>query len=240
MHALPIFEKAEAYLNVHLTRSGPGGAASPVGPFVTISRESGAGGTSLARSLAERLPREEDSHPWAVYSANLIEEMLRTNELPAHLARYLPEDRVSEIDAAVGELVGLHPSLWVLVQKTNELIRRLSRAGHAIILGRGGAFATEGIPHGVHVRLVAPVKWRAQRTARWLGMTQDGAATHNARRDAARQRYVRSTFDRDISDPTAYDLVINTAQVPVDTAVDIIAGFIRAHQRSTADVTRHE
>lgn len=238
MHALPIFEKAEAYLSVHLTHSGPGGAAQSVGPFVTISRESGAGGTSLARFLAERLPRHEDSHPWAVYSANLIEEMLRTNELPAHLARFLPEDRVSEIDSAVGELVGLHPSLWVLVQKTNELIRRLARAGHAILLGRGANFATEGIPHGVHVRLVAPPKWRAERTARWLALPQDAAELHNARRDAARGRYVRSTFDADVADPTAYDLVINTAQVPIETSVDIIAGFVRAHQRSTADVTR--
>lgn len=238
MHALPIFEKTEAYLSVHLTRSGPTGASHPVGPFVTISRESGAGGTSLGRSLAERFPREEDSHPWAVYSANLIEEMLRTNELPAHLAQFLPEDRISEIDAAVGELVGLHPSLWELVQKTNELIRRLARAGHAILLGRGANFATEGIAHGVHVRLVAPPKWRGERTARWLGLDHEAATLHNARRDAARQRYVRSIFNADVADPTTYDLVINTAQVPVETAVDIIAGFVRAHQRSTVDVTR--
>ncbi len=239
MHALPVFEKAEAYLQVHLTHSGPGGTAQSAGPFVTISRESGAGGTTLARTLAERLPREEDIHPWTVYSANLIEEMLRTNQLPPHLARFLPEDRVSEIDSAVGELVGLHPSLWVLVQKTNDLIRQLACAGHAILLGRGANFATVGINHGVHVRLVAPEQWRAQRTARWLGMDVDAAALHNARRDAARQRFVRATFDSNVADPTAYDLVINSAQVPVDTTVEIIAGFVRAHQRSARDMTQH-
>ncbi|MDO8540643.1 MAG: cytidylate kinase-like family protein [Opitutaceae bacterium] len=239
MHALPVFEKAEAYLQVQLTRSGPGGTAHPAGPFVTISRESGAGGTTLARSLAERLPRDEDAHPWTVYSANLIEEMLRTNELPVQLARFLPEDRISEIDSAVGELVGLHPSLWVLVEKTNQLVRQLAQVGHTIVLGRGANFATSGIHHGVHVRLVAPAKWRAERTARWLGLDVDSAAIENARRDAARQRYVRATFAADVADATAYDLVINTAQVPVDTSVDIIAGFVRAHQRNAADMTLH-
>ena len=233
---LPAFEKTEAYLHVHSTRSGPGGVIQPVGPFVTISRESGAGGTSLARALAERLPvGGSEAPPWTVYSANLIEEMLRSNNLSPRLARFLPEDRVSEVDASVGELVGLHPNLWDLVEKTNELIRQFARAGHAILLGRGANFATRGIPHGVHVRLVAPRADRAERTARWLSLDLDSAAEHNARRDAARQRYVRATFSADIADPTAYDLVLNTAHVPVDTGVEIIAGFVRAQQRLTAN-----
>jgi cytidylate kinase len=237
MHALPVFEKAESYLNIQLTHSGPGGIPSPVGPFVTISRQSGTGGTALAHVLAERLPRVETDTPWTVYSANLIEEMLRSNDLPVQLARFLPEDRISEVDSSLGEIVGLHPNLWNLVAKSNDLIRELARAGHAIVLGRGANFATAKIPHGVHVRLVAPPTHRAACTARWLSIALDDAARHNARRDAARQRYVRATFDADVADPAAYDLVLNVAQVPLETAVDIIAGFVRAHQRNALPLT---
>lgn len=234
MNPLPIFAKTDAYLHAQFTRSASGAATRAPGPFVTISREASAGGTSLARALAERLPPGEEQRSWELHSGNLIEEMLRTNQLPPQLARFLPEDRVSEIDAAVGELVGLHPSLWLLVGKTNELIRELARAGHAVLLGRGANFATRTIPHGVHVRLVAPVEWRAARTARLLSIDRVAAAEHNAQRDAARARYVRATFGADIADPTEYDLVINSAQVPVDTAVELIAGFVRAHQGAAA------
>lgn len=229
MNALPLVEKAEAYLSVHLTHSGPSGNPSGSGPFVTISRESGAGGSALAQLLAERLPHRP-GHPWVVYSGNLIEEMLRTNDLPVHLARFLPEDRVSELDASVGEIVGLHPNLWDLVAKTNEMIRRLAQAGHAILLGRGAAFATPDIPNGIHLRLVAPDKYRAARTARWLSVDFATAAAHNTARDAARQRYVRATFDRGIMDPTAYDFVINVSRVPIESVVDLVANQVAVHE----------
>lgn len=229
MNVLPVFEKAEAYLNVHLSHTGPRGVIKAPGPFVTISRESGAGGSAVARALVDLLQQQEPSHPWAIYSANLIDEMLRSSGLPAAIARFLPEDRVSEIDATIGEILGLHPNLWTLIDKTNELIRRLARDGHAIVLGRGAVFATAGIANGVHVRLVAPTAVRAERIAHWLGLSPDAATLLNARRDAARARYVHSTFDADVTDPNEYDLVINTATIPATTAAEVIAGFVRAH-----------
>ncbi|MEX2045221.1 MAG: cytidylate kinase family protein [Opitutus sp.] len=229
MNALPLVERAEAYLSIHLTHSGPSGPHPSEGPFVTISRESGTGGSALVQLLAEQLPRRI-GHPWVVYSGNLIEEMLRTNDLPPHLARFLPEDRISELDASIGEIVGLHPNLWDLVGKTNELIRCIARTGHAILLGRGAVFATADIPNGIHVRLVAPAKHRAARTARWLSIDFASAADHNTARDAARQRYVRSTFDRSITDPAAYDLVVNVARVPLESIVDLIGSFVAAHE----------
>lgn len=233
MNALPLFQKTESYLNIQLTRSGPGGTAHAAGPFVTISRESGTDGQALARALAARLPAEE-GRPWEVYSGNLIAEMLRTNDLPPHLARFLPEDRVSEIDASVGEVVGLHPNLWMLVEKTNELMRRLARGGHAILLGRGANFATADLPNGVHVRLVASPAHRDTHAARSLAIDLAEAAARNAQRDAARQRYVRATFNANIADPTAYDLVVNVAQMSFDVLVDLVTHYVCAQVRPAA------
>ncbi len=234
MNPLPIFEKAGSYLNIQLMHSGhPGGTPHSVGPFITLSRESGTGGNALARALAARLPAGAE-RPWEVYSGNLISEMLRTNNLPAHLARFLPEDRLSEVNASVGEVVGLHPNLWLLVSKTNELIRRLARGGHAIILGRGSNFATHDLPNGIHVRLVARPAFRDACVARWLSLNPAEATARNAERDAARQRYVRATFNANVADPTAYDLVINVAQVPFEMMVDLIAGYVAAHERNPA------
>ena len=226
---MPVFEKAEAYLNVHLRHTGPGGVVKAPGPYVTISRESGAGGSTVARHFVDLMEQERPTEHWVVYSANLIEDMLRSSNLPAVLSRYLPEDRISEIDATIGEITGLHPNLWTLIEKTNELIRRLARDGHVVFVGRGAVFATAGIPNGVHIRLVAPPAVRAERSARWLGVTPEVGEVQNARRDSARSRYVRATFDADVSDPSAYDLVINTATVPPNSIAQIVASFVRAH-----------
>ena len=210
------FQYAASYLNIHLTHAGPGVHAHPLGPFVTLSRESGLGGTAFAGMLAPRLPPGND-HPWSVYSSNLIDEMLCTNRLPAHLARFLPEDRVSEFNATIGEVVGLHPNLWMLVSKTNEMIRRIARGGHAILLGRGANFATADLPGGVHVRLVA----------------------REAHRDAARRRYVKANFSANIADPTAYDYVINLERVPLEAAVEIIVDAVARISPPAAAIAAH-
>jgi len=138
----------------------------------------------------------------------------------ARIARFLPEDKVSEIDASIGELLGLHPNIWNLIQRTNDMIRELARAGHVIVVGRGGNFATAGIANGLHVRLVAPTEQRADHMARELGVTFDAALLHNSRTDGARRSYVRSVFDAEIDRASAYDLVLNMGTLSCEQAAD--------------------
>lgn len=231
-------QHAASYLNIQLTHAGPEVHPVPLGPFVTISRESGLGGNAFAEMLAPRLPAGND-HPWSVYSANLIDEMLRTNRLPAHLARFLPEDRVSEFNATIGEIVGLHPSLWMLVSKTNELIRRIARGGHAVLLGRGANFATADLPGGVHVRLVAREAYRDACAARRRGIDLAEASAWNAHRDAARRRYVKANFSANIADPAAYDYVINLERVPLEAAVELVVDAVARICPPAAALTAH-
>ncbi len=229
MHTQPSLGHAEAYINVHLSRSGPGLRGKPVGPFVTISRESGTGGSTIARALAVRLESELPGEtPWTVFDRNLVETMLQSRHLSPRIARFLPEDKVSEIDASVGEIMGLHPSLWELIQRTNETMRHLARAGHVILVGRGANCATAAIANGVHVRLVAPVEHRARHMAGEPGETPTAAAAHNAKVDVARRKYVRSVFDAEIDCASCYDLVINVATIPVEQAAGLVFEVLRS------------
>jgi cytidylate kinase len=202
---------------------------APEGPYVTISREAGAGATTFAGMLARRLNAEPDGGLlWTVFDANLIQAMLQANHLSPEIANYLPEGRVSEINALIGEIVGLHPNLWSLIQKTNSLTRELARKGGAIFVGRGAVFSTAGIANGVHLRLVAPKEVRARSSAKRLGIPLEEAAASNRQKDAARRAYVRTNFNAHGPDPTAYDFVINTARVPLPEAAELIASVIRA------------
>jgi cytidylate kinase len=194
---------------------------------VTISRESGAGGSTLASMLADRLNREQpDGSLWTVYDANIVQSMLDQHHLERRFAQYLPEDTVSEINASVGELVGLHPSIWELVRKTNEMIRQLAQAGNAIFVGRGANFATSTLRHGVHLRLVASKDQRAQTMARLNQWEVTAAREFNARQDVARERYVKATFNADVSNPVHYDLVVNTGTVPLTHVAEMVASMV--------------
>ena len=207
----------------------------PAAPFITISRECCSGGSALAQLLARRLTADApDGPPWSTFGGNVVKEMLHAHHLPEEFARFLPEDSVPEVRAAIGEIVGRHPSLWDLVQKTNDMMRQRARAGHVIFVGRGANFATAGMAGGVHVHLVAPADYRARFYAQRFQVTTEQALSHNARCDAARRRYVTTHFNANISDPAAYDLVINTAHVPLAEAAEMIAAHLRAQTAAAA------
>ena len=44
---------------------------------------------------------------------------------------------------------------------------------------------------------------------------------------------VSATFNVEVENPAAYDLVINTAHVPLEEAVELVAARIHAHVRAS-------
>jgi len=229
MNAHLTLERAEGFFNAEW-RESRSPWVKPPAPFITISRECCSGGSRLAQLLAEKFNGSvAGQEEWSIFGGNIINQMLLTNHLPEGLARFLPEDKVPEVNATIGEMVGLHPSLWELVRKANETMRQLAYRGHVILVGRGANFATTGIAGGIHVRLVAPPLYRARYYAQRFGVSETDALLHNAKCDAARRRYVAAHFNSSVESPAAYDLVINTAQVPLTEAVQLVATHVQSH-----------
>jgi len=227
-----VLDKADGYLSAESRESRTPWKDHNPRPFITVSRECCSGGSNLAELLAKKLGGAES---WTIFGGNVITQMLASQCLPEQLARFLPEDTVPEVNATVGEIVGLHPSLWELVQKAKTTMRQLASAGNVILVGRGANFATTGIADGIHVRLVAPVDHRARYYARRFGVSEAAALAHIRKCDGARRRYVSANFNADIADPAAYDLVINTEHVPLPEAADIVIAHLRARlQPATA------
>jgi len=231
METHPSIDKAKAYFDLQLSRP-PGERHVAVGPFVTISRESGTGGGALGEEIARRLNHmlSVDEPTWTIFDRNLVTRMLEDNHLSASLARYLPENKVSEIESSVGEIIGLHPSIWTMVHQTNSLMRRLAAMGNAILVGRGANIVTAGSPHGLHLRLIAPTEQRGRRTANIMGLSHEQALAFNRKADHARRDYVRSFFNTEIDDPSTYDLVVNMEFFTTDTAADLVVSVLRSRE----------
>ncbi len=213
------------------TPRAPASLISPADlhPFVTLSRETGAGATTVGQELVPLLDHEfaDESVRWVLLDRDLLDQALKHHRLPATLAEYLPEDRVSEIRATIGELVGLHPSLWQLEQKVAEAVLQLAHVGHVILAGRAAHLITRSLPGGLHVRLVASRDVRIGRIAAEMHLNRTAAAEHVDRHDEARRRFVRQNFDADLDDPHAYDLVLNTDHLSARAAAELIVTALR-------------
>jgi len=218
-------EKCQTYIDCH---SKPalrrGRTRFDRAPSVTVSRQCGAGGLTMAEALAAWLQAHapKSACPWTVFHKNLVHKVLQEHHLPERLAQYMPEDKVSGIADAVEELLGLHPPSWKLVRQTTETILQLAELGRAIIVGRAGNVITKGLSNVFHVRLVGSLDRRAKRIMALHKIDHRAAVAFTKKSDSGRKRYVRRYYQQDIDDPLLYDLVINSDSVGENLAAELV------------------
>jgi len=191
---------------------------------LTISRQAGSGahtiGEQIAGLLQARSPK--DTVPWTVFDRNLVEKVLDEHNLPKSLARFMPEDRISEVSDTIDELFGLHPPSWDLVHKTSETVLHLAQLGHVIIIGRGANVITAKLADAFHVRLVGSEENRIERASEFYELTKRAARDFIQKEDRGRIRFMRKYFDVNIDDPLHYHLLINTDRIGCDETAKLI------------------
>lgn len=188
-------------------------------PFVTISRQSGAGGRVLARAL---LDRTADARPkalfdgWSLFDDRLAELVAANPALKVSLRGLAEEEFASEIQDMVSSWIGGLSPQSLVVAHLFKVIRGLAQQGKVIIVGRAGACLTRSLPLGVHLRLMAPLDVRVRRVRAVLGVSEKEARRVVTDRDRARAALVKTYFRQNIDDPLLYDLVWNTDTVPLE------------------------
>ena len=196
--------------------------------FLTISRQAGAGAETVAHLLADKLnlASSKDERPWTVFDKNLIAKVLEDQDLPQAIAGHVSEDKDTTIQALVGELLGLHPSMWTIFHHTSDTVLKLARIGRCIIVGRGGNIITAKLKGGIHIRLVAPESVRIAHLKAYFGLDDKAATKFMHEHDEGRRRYVKSNFDRDIDDPLLYHAVLNTGLLGFEQTADLLAAML--------------
>jgi len=225
-------ERGLAVLETRLKPAGLAGQLPYPGeprPFITLSRETCAGATTVGQLLVPMLDEAlgEKGQGWVFLDKNLIAHALAQHNLPARLAEYLPEDKISEINGIIGELTGLHPPLWELEQEVLETILQLAQVGRVILVGRASFVVTKPLPAGFHVRLVASVEVRIQRMMAMLNCSEAVAQEQIRKADRGRRRYLKTRFSSDVEDVHLYDLVINTDRITAATTARIVVDALR-------------
>jgi cytidylate kinase len=197
-------------------------------PVVTISRQSGCGAHAVAEKLAAYLEAKagEASCPWQVFDSNLVAAVLAEHKLPRRFAKFMPEDRASEMAETLDELLGVHPPSTVLVSHTRETILRLAGRGNVVLIGRGANAITSDRENVVHVRLVASLDKRLEHFRLMRDVPKAIALKAMRREDRARRRYVKQYFGMDLEDPLLYHLVINTGLISYDKAARLIGDAV--------------
>jgi cytidylate kinase len=199
-------------------------------PFITISRQAGAGGHTLPETLLRVMGREQDAalfKGWQIWDKELCETLCQDPRLAASMQSLLTEEYRSQIEQFITSLLGTRTDQNLVYKEMFEMIRSLASVGKVIIVGRGGSQVTRGIGLGVHVRLVAPESIRVQRMKMRLGKSEEEALQIVHKQDRDRARLVRTYFHADIDDPLLYDVTWNTGTVTFEAIAEAIVCIIK-------------
>jgi len=202
---------------------------SPPKPFITISRQAGAGGRTLAIKLAESLnQRDPGELPWNVWDQELVERVASEHRLPIEKIQALEESRPSWLEEALGSLVVSAPvtSEQAIYRQVALTIRTLCEMGRVIVVGRGGNFITAALPAGLHLRLVAPFSQRIAWIARTMNLSPKQAAAWVADKDAARDAFYRRYFPRRPLTAESFTATYNTAAIEVERLIESIVALV--------------
>ena len=193
---------------------------------ITVSREYGSGGGEIASRLARRLSWELIDHEVVVRTAGA---------LGVPVTAVVEHDE--QVEGWVGQILRNMQRIesgGLAFETRDEVTTRRYHAAFChvvegavgarpvVIVGRGGQVLLAGRRDVLHVRVVAPLE---QRIAYVMGREGVDRVTARARiwlKERARARYLQAIYRRRPDDPYLYDLVVNTGQLTLDTAVDVV------------------
>lgn len=221
------------YLGAHLQspKDHHGAATAPHAlPAVTISRQTGARGRTIAAKLHQALNEKEGASgkPWAIFDKDLVHKILEDHSLPKELAKFMPDDAVGELESTINEILGRHPSQWTLFEYSVDTIARLCRIGHCILIGRGANQIARHFPNVLHLRFIGSEERRIRQIIARENRTMQDATSYIHEEDNARRRFMKKHFRANIGDPAQYDYVLNTDRFDDDTIVESLLPAILA------------
>lgn len=204
----------------------------PAPPFITISREPGAGGWSLARHLVDALnialPGEQ---AWTCWDKELVEKVAKDLHLSTTLIDRL-EDRghswlTDFFESLTFSDASGHADEARIYSRVAATIRALAQAGRVVIVGRAGVFITRKMPGGIHIRLIAPFQNRADMFAREYHLTPEQAVANLKDLEHRRATFFRHYWPNEALSAERFTLTINTAIVDQSTMVEMITALVK-------------
>lgn len=179
---------------------------------ITISREPGTFGKEIAARVAGQL------------GFVLVDK--------AHLARLWSEADLDEVSLeSVDEWIPsdepiIDPETEASIKLLPDLIAQLAEEQDLVIIGRAAQGLFRNRPGTLHVRIVAPRRFRVQQL-----QAQEGTSAREARRriktlEVQRSRYLRFLYRLNRDDPCLYDLTLRVDRLSIEQALNLILAAV--------------
>ena len=190
-------------------------------PVVTITREPGSGGESIAKELSAALG-------YHLYDWELVEQIAKDEKISPELVSTVDEHYRSVYEDWQADLEGEYDlSSRAYIAALKQVLLAIALPGNAVIVGRGSNFFFPP-DRKIGLCFVAPSDLRIKNTMKELGLSEKAARKHISKVEAEHRKLAKKYFQADLRYSAHYHLVINTALVKPGTIVELVKSLIEA------------
>ena len=190
---------------------------------ITISREFGSEGDTVAEKVAQRL------------GYHLVDKEM--------IGSLLSQYGMVEFDKEYDEL----PGFWerfdsqreqrreLMADMLNQVIRAMARNGNVVIIGRSGFAILRDFADVLNVRIQSPLAIRINRVMAQQEVTTEQAETMVKEGDKVRSAFIESFYKVQWDTASAFDLVLDTSKVSPEMVVTWLIDAAKALSERIAD-----
>ena len=192
--------------------------------IITIGREYGAGGRTIAKRISEILGipyYDKDIIKLTAEKTGFSEDMIHDTEEQS-MARtimnwLMPSGAASAYDKAI--------------MAQAQTIRKIAKEGPCVIVGRGADYILRDFPNVVNVFVYAEEEDKVKYAMDTFGESHEQAVRRVHHSDAARQSYYHYLTRGKWGDLSNYHLTLNSSPIGKEACVDVIIAYAQKLQK---------
>ncbi|MCX8110321.1 MAG: cytidylate kinase family protein [Syntrophorhabdaceae bacterium] len=179
---------------------------------ITISRSYGSAGSLFGKKLAERLGYKYVDDGFLKY--------LKTNkEAVNFLLKNLEDERSPDITDRFTELI--HNKSYFKTAITVALYSLISKTD-VVIVGGGAHLILEEYPSRIRIQIIRDINERIFDIMNEKVLSEEDAVDLVNKKDKEKKKFIEFYFDRDLNDPSSFDIIFNASSVKLEHALDIM------------------
>jgi len=198
--------------------------------LITISNRYGCGAVAIARLAAEQLAYEFVDEQLPVVVAKRLRTSPQAVESAEDLGKSVSERMLRALEFGTPELGGAQDAPTFdeeCLREVQEAVREYASHGNAVLVGRGANAILGRRPDVLRVFMYAPRDWRIHHVMEG-GFDERTAAAEIDRVDRARAEYMDAYYGLKWTDPSNYDLMLDTSTFGIEGTAHAIVQAVKA------------
>ena len=188
---------------------------------VTITREFGSGGRTIAKKLAEELGYD-------YYDYELVQKIAQESGFAEGFIEEFGEE------VSTGGFFSFFGNNWGALNINDQLyfaerkvILELAEKGNCIIVGRCADYILKDRKDTLNVFIYADMEWKKYRIVNLYGETDVDIEKRILEKDKRRKAYYKYYTDRKWNRAANYHISLESSELGIDTCVEILKSIVK-------------